>query len=84
MPDQVLWLATPPLTPRGRAQELGTPICVQMRLAGVSALQQLLDCSPYMRVILDRFARPPRATVPLRCCLAAVRADGEPTGGMSS
>ncbi|HLI27141.1 MAG TPA: amidohydrolase family protein, partial [Chloroflexota bacterium] len=60
MPTQAPWLGDPASYPTwARAQELGIPICVQMRLAGVPALRQLLDRFPHVQVIVDHFGRPP-------------------------
>jgi predicted TIM-barrel fold metal-dependent hydrolase len=60
MAEQAPWLGDPASYPTwARAQELDIPVCVQMRLAGVPALRQLLDRFPTVRVIVDHFARPP-------------------------
>lgn len=60
MTEQAPWLGDPTSYPTwARAQELDIPICVQMRLAGVPALRQLLDRFPGVRVVIDHFARPP-------------------------
>jgi L-fuconolactonase len=60
MTEQAPWLGDPASYPTwARAQELNVPICVQMRLAGVPALRQLLDRFPGVRVIVDHFGRPP-------------------------
>lgn len=60
MSEQAPWLGDPASYPTwARAQELGVPICVQMRQAGVPALQPLLERFPGVRVIVDHFARPP-------------------------
>src|SRR5262245_8432865 len=59
MTEQAPWLGDPASYPTwARAQELGIPICVQMRLAGVPALRPLLDRFPDVRVIVDHFGRP--------------------------
>jgi len=60
MTEQAPWLGDPASYPTwARAEELDIPVCVQMRLAGVPALRQLLDRFPGVRVIVDHFARPP-------------------------
>jgi predicted TIM-barrel fold metal-dependent hydrolase len=60
MTEQAPWLGDPASYPTwARAEELGIPICVQMRPAGVPALRALLDRFPGVRVIVDHFGRPP-------------------------
>ena len=65
MTEQAPGLGAPASYPTwARAQELDIPVCVQMRLAGVPMLRQLLDRFPAVRVIVDHFARPPMADGP--------------------
>ncbi len=60
MTEQAPWLGDPASYPTwARAQELGIPVCVQMRLAGVPRLRELLDRFPGVRVVVDHFGRAP-------------------------
>ncbi|MES2188470.1 MAG: amidohydrolase family protein [Pseudomonadota bacterium] len=54
------WLADPASFPAWDcAAELGLPVCVQMRSAGMPQLQVLLDRYPQVKIIIDHFLNPP-------------------------
>jgi L-fuconolactonase len=60
MAGQAPWLGDPASFPTWeRARDLGIPVCVQMRPAGVPRLRALLARFPEVRVILDHFGRAP-------------------------
>ena len=57
MPEQAGWLDDPRTFPAWAcAQELGLPVCVQMRIEAVPQLRTLLDRFPDTVVILDHLA----------------------------
>ncbi|SDT22481.1 amidohydrolase family protein [Microlunatus soli] len=59
MPGQADWLGDPASYPAwSYAQEHGIPICLQMTLDGIPALQRTLAEFPRSRVVLDHCARP--------------------------
>jgi predicted TIM-barrel fold metal-dependent hydrolase len=66
MPQQAGWLDDPRTFPAWAcAQEIGIPVCVQMRI----------EAAPQLRTLLDRF---PRATVILDHLASASASDGAP------
>jgi len=59
MPQQAGWLDDPRTFPAWAcAQELGIPVCVQMKLSAVDQLKTLLDRFPRVVVILDHLGSP--------------------------
>ena len=60
MAGQAAWLADPKSFPAWDvAAELGIPVCVQMRVAGMPQLQVLLDRYPKVTMIIDHFMSAP-------------------------
>lgn len=60
MAGQAGWLADPKtFAGWDCATELGLPVCVQMRAAGIPLLQVLLDRYPRTRIIIDHFLNLP-------------------------
>jgi L-fuconolactonase len=60
MAGQADWLADPKtFAGWDAATELGLPVCVQMRAAGMPLLQVLLDRYPTTRIIIDHFLNLP-------------------------
>jgi predicted TIM-barrel fold metal-dependent hydrolase len=60
MAGQASWLADPKSFPAWHcAAELGIPVCVQMRPAGISQLLVLLDKFPNVPIIIDHFMGTP-------------------------
>lgn len=57
MPNQAGWLDDPRTFPAwAAAQEIGIPVCVQMKLSAVNQLRVLLERFPKTTVILDHLA----------------------------
>jgi predicted TIM-barrel fold metal-dependent hydrolase len=62
MPGQSSWLNDPQTYPFwAAAEQTGLPICVQMKLAGMDQLVDVLDRFPAATVVLDHMAYPPIA-----------------------
>lgn len=60
LPGQADWLADPRTFPAWDcAAELGLPVCVQMRSAGMPQLQVLLDRYREVPIVIDHFLNPP-------------------------
>ncbi len=60
MEGQGDWLADPrSFAGWDAAGELGIPVCVQMRIAGMPQLQVLLDRYPHVKIIIDHFLATP-------------------------
>ncbi|RKR73427.1 amidohydrolase family protein [Frondihabitans australicus] len=59
MPGQADWLGHPDSYPAwAYAEEHGIPVCLQMTIDGIPALQKTLERYPGSRVVLDHCARP--------------------------
>jgi L-fuconolactonase len=62
LPGQAQWLNDEQTYPFWTAvADVGTPVCVQMRLAGTDQLTDVLQRFPAARVVLDHMAYPPIA-----------------------
>jgi predicted TIM-barrel fold metal-dependent hydrolase len=58
MPEQSTWFADPKTFPAWKyAGEAGLSVCMQMRMAGLPKLREILDRFPKVRVIVDHLAR---------------------------
>jgi len=58
MPDQATWLDDPRSFPAWAcAGELGIPVCVQMKPAGIPQLKVLIERFPGVRIIIDHLMR---------------------------
>lgn len=65
MEGQADWLADPKsFAGWDAAAELGIPVCVQMRIAGMPQLQVLLDRYPQVKIIIDHFLNTPLESGP--------------------
>jgi L-fuconolactonase len=59
MPNQSTWMSDPKSFAAWECTgELGIPVCVQMRQAGLSQLQVLIDRFPNVKIIVDHLMRP--------------------------
>lgn len=59
MPDQATWLDDPRSFPAWTcAGELGIPVCVQMKQAGIPQLEVLIARFPHVRMIIDHLMSP--------------------------
>lgn len=60
--EQASWLADPRIVPGlERAQSLGLPVCVSLRMPGLPALLALVQRFPKIRFIVDHMIEPPIA-----------------------
>jgi predicted TIM-barrel fold metal-dependent hydrolase len=60
LPDQATWFADPKTYPFWEhAAAKNTPVCVQMKQAGMPLLRQIMDKFPKVRIILDHLSQTP-------------------------